>query len=90
MQSLGMRPFKAAGFEEGLRIELVARRTADLLEATVVLPAVAVCVLLLAVPWLPADAPHRPLLLCTVVLLQVGAGKAFVRITKSPTVHCKN
>lgn len=74
MQTLAMRPFTAAGFEDGLRIELVARRTADLLEATVVLPAVTVCVLLLAVPWLPADAPHRSLLLCAVVVLQVGIG----------------
>lgn len=74
MTKMKLSPFAGiagTAFQDGLLLQVVAQRNSDQHEACVVVPSAAVGWLLLASLWLPADSPHRPMLLCSVILTQV-------------------
>ncbi|KAE8751455.1 hypothetical protein FOCC_FOCC001702 [Frankliniella occidentalis] len=71
LKAVSMKPFRSPGFLDGLLVRVEAKRSAAMHEATAVVPVVLLTPLMLASLWLPAHTPQRPLLLCSVILLQI-------------------
>ncbi|KAK3912484.1 Neuronal acetylcholine receptor subunit alpha-4 [Frankliniella fusca] len=74
MTGLSLKPFQSTAFPDGLLVRVRVERNAGVAKDTAAVPCALLLVLALSSLWLPASAPHRPLLLCAVILLQVLLG----------------